>query len=1625
MSLDVSHLRSISATQGFLRPSTNDAAKPAVFGNGLMGKIAAWIRDPGQTANKALKEQFLSTLSSTYGPEFRAANEARVNGDAKPLSVRTVKDILAKGDILLEAKNEVARTEAQAQARITAQNASVTKGLAHAFSSPEHKGLGESPMRTALRGPASDCGFTAKLTELSQASRLNADAKIGAFEYRLEHVKLPTELQEKIKADIIAAGQNGAKAVGIGEAAAITKAAIKDSGLLERKLDYFKALDGMANLSPVQKAAAIDAIVRNDFPSFEAFKTSYFQAAPSRELTTALYGGDKAVAKDHTNASLTGLATDLRTKSYDASTYDPAAFFGKVKDAGVAKDWSLNRAIQAHFAQGLPEGSAARSTLDQRGLVYQAKFAANSSDHQLGMGSAAWQNVLSRGIYHRGGTAPIALQLTQNLARTIGVPAENLNLVTDGRVMEAVKRDFAMSEGSTLLSWKEQDLDALCARALAPMKPGKIDPILLDVSEFTAATTQAHAHNPEDLKMAIEVANSFIHDAIVAHVDDYCARHAGDTPPPNAKDLEVRLKMRVVLASTLQIGDQTALYTRELGARDAKGVYREGRMSPTEENSIGARFREVVYHNGFAPGPNQIIENWIKTAPNTETVAAELVRMTQGTAVDPTKVTFPTDATGLATFRTMRDFESTTFYQAFEAMARNADGSSAPYQAVLGANTLGLLKGLATADVHGAFAREGLGDHLQISLNRIQAAMQSATEPGASFRTFQAQVGLIHEEVATLLAVAKPIRADTFSAEMNRVSPLLPKGFLPEVSADFRVTNSGMRSLTSALTGLEALKTSLGGGSALNIAVQADCYYESSLYVLNEKNENRSFTIDGRALDTSVGGIADSLAPTGSTPKKLDLYVAEFHHNISYGLETYVAEPVKDQVDKLFAKGLASDKFTVALDVTLSRTDAPEIQDFLAHNKQRIEDGQLNVVFYRSAQKFDMAGMDNFNGGIMATVNNGTKGGWDAFNQAARGQTTDAADRVSDYNLQGIGAYQLYAQKELNEYRSGIVAATEKLNTPQSSTNPLGMPKEMFATPQDRGKMFLQLAVNQDPGAVFLDFRAPWMTSEAHDTKQFYKSLAGFFADHLAGKYPDKFQIEARPSFGFPHSNVSVIGGAKFRFNPGLESDATLKNYRDAFLTLNSLMGMAMADYRDPVTANKIASALIETDAGRKIFDMLSTQPDMTKLDAKTRTELGVAFSQIGNYKAAARAMEGIPLPDANGMSASDRISLGLAFAKSGNMAATREMIGRLPTDGLSPTEDRRLNDAHAAINSPKGDVGAQTTAMTTTMEDLRAAMQDGSADRIRIMSALGQVHDTAVTLGLDPERTMREMLSADLKTRSPSQLANIEAVLTKALDGLDDRSDPVQNAMRSTLTFAQQDQALVARFVQDVRTMIDLRPRDPSDTSKKHGQHALGDFASSVQYYATPIADRKPLTGGDRIIGTASPGLHKLATTVAGPGLDAANILAIANDETIKEAADRYVARLPSDAKGTRQFNGLSDMMLILENGVRRQLYMQFDGMVKNTRDGDEPGVAREAAGFEKSVNESAINLTVVGRMFTDAAFLNRVPAEKRETVAACGRHYLAVANELADRSGAAQTLVEFARMVRTNPSAYQAALS
>jgi hypothetical protein len=263
-------------------------------------------------------------------------------------------------------------------------------------------------------------------------------------------------------------------------------------------------------------------------------------------------------------------------------------------------------------------------------------------------------------------------------------------------------------------------------------------------------------------------------------------------------------------------------------------------------------------------------------------------------------------------------------------------------------------------------------------------------------------------------------------------------------------------------------------------------------------------------------------------------------------------------VDNLFERGLASDRFTIAIDDTIGTRDADEIRDFLRHNQSRIESGRLNVVIYRSAVKFDILGMDSCNAGVMLAINSPVK--WTTFNR----EVAMNANQISNTVLQWILHYQNYAQDELNERTRAIMDVAKRMSSPAGPDNPLGFPPEMIGISGNESP--IQIAPSSDPQIPFLDI----------DFNSVADSLGGqLLRDCLLPwiEQDPTTPIEWRPSFGFNGTNLATVvlpdtppadasrKRTKIRLSIGLEGDEMLAHYRDLIVLWNQILCRPAIDY--------------------------------------------------------------------------------------------------------------------------------------------------------------------------------------------------------------------------------------------------------------------------------------------------------------------------------------------------------------------------------------------------------------------------------------------------------------------------------
>ena len=393
---------------------------------------------------------------------------------------------------------------------------------------------------------------------------------------------------------------------------------------------------------------------------------------------------------------------------------------------------------------------------------------------------------------------------------------------------------------------------------------------------------------------------------------------------------------------------------------------------------------------------------------------------------------------------------------------------------------------------------------------------------------FLNQIELIHQEIQTILGILQPYDDRQFSEIMSQnlttgLKPLIPQSLgLPQV----HLKTSGMHAMMSVVSSVEQQK----GVNHLNIVILQDSYYEGSECLVRAQ----AYTIrmlNGDVFNTQ--GIEAAL-PRRPDDKPIDLFVGEFHHNISFTRQVYRKEMIKEQIKEMLKRGWVAEKFTVLLDVTMDLERSDEIRNLLADPEiqQLIKDGRMNVALTRSAQKFDMLGMDNYSGGVVIAVNNGVAFG--RFND----RMALPEDQLKGLSYQGLTHLQKYAGPLLEEYRKGILANTHYLY--------FKLPRKSIFVEGTTNPM--QISRIEDPRLVYLDIKLPQYPIAAEAMHKKLDDICEF----------SRLPITHRPSFGFATTNFTMAAAGNLRLSVGLDSQATLDLYARFFKRVQGIIDQIM-----------------------------------------------------------------------------------------------------------------------------------------------------------------------------------------------------------------------------------------------------------------------------------------------------------------------------------------------------------------------------------------------------------------------------------------------------------------------------------
>ncbi len=445
-------------------------------------------------------------------------------------------------------------------------------------------------------------------------------------------------------------------------------------------------------------------------------------------------------------------------------------------------------------------------------------------------------------------------------------------------------------------------------------------------------------------------------------------------------------------------------------------------------------------------------------------------------------------------FSDKKEITQTALFKRFEeSFGPDSLANPPSHSKILGQSTCQLIKGLLENIADEKWlelnANADTRQLVQTSLFRLLLHLADADNRQNDFTKFTQAIELIHCEIATLLALTSPFKEEEFSKIYQK-----QLSFIPKVLKNF--VKAGIS------------KSAMNTFAGINATIKSQQPDLQRVYGSNSYFETVGFI----GANRSVAEVIENPAI-----QHVDLYVGEFNHNINTNQEhnEYVVGDIQGEVESLLKAKPKTEHLTVAVDCTIDYIHSNKVEALLKHFSLQIQAGKLNFVFFRSGQKFDMLGMDNYYGSNFYMINNGSDH-WKGFNDLLKHD----AYKTDPLSVQWFCLVNKCAPQATDAYRRQIFDNTrEILNQVPLSLKPGNNPHVKVCT------------VSQEMDPCFIDIK---LLSPKLATSEIESMLYQRFIDQQA-------KIHFRGSFGFYHTNVNFIpdqdGRVNIRINPGLNPD--------------------------------------------------------------------------------------------------------------------------------------------------------------------------------------------------------------------------------------------------------------------------------------------------------------------------------------------------------------------------------------------------------------------------------------------------------------------------------------------------------
>ncbi len=392
-----------------------------------------------------------------------------------------------------------------------------------------------------------------------------------------------------------------------------------------------------------------------------------------------------------------------------------------------------------------------------------------------------------------------------------------------------------------------------------------------------------------------------------------------------------------------------------------------------------------------------------------------------------------------------------------------------------------------------------------MSMAKIQKQLQLLSEhASAPLFPIALQLEQVHADLAALLEVANPFTVDDFG-EIYRDQIILPDSL--KAIASYGIHSSGM-ACTAAI--VKAVEKEAGSVHAI--------YGENSYYECVS------------ALEKLANSSVRANEATGEDWQRANLLIVQWNPAIQTDLrhEQYRVENIESMI-RICLKDRCEAPLTLALDGTLDLIDSPKTTQLLTEFSQEILEGKLTVVVFRSGNKFDLLGMDNYCGAPFFILRKKNP----SFDLLF---TTPAlqCDRLS---LNWFCLAYRYARPQLESYKKQIFSNTRAL---------LNKIPKILQRPNSRYRV-APMAAEGAPSFIDLKVSGP-----LHKIKSAAIILPFLFLESMQKNQP----IFIRPSLGFYHPNLTLIFGEEcstIRLTLGLDP-AQIEVFEASFEKISSLL---------------------------------------------------------------------------------------------------------------------------------------------------------------------------------------------------------------------------------------------------------------------------------------------------------------------------------------------------------------------------------------------------------------------------------------------------------------------------------------